>query len=62
MFSSYVANHTAPSDAWILFAALWTEVNFVGAKFVRSIPMAGWLSSTLQTLYVDRGNGGEAAI
>jgi hypothetical protein len=62
MFSSYVANHSCPADIWVLFVTFWTEMSFVAAKFVRSIPMAGWCSSILQTLYVDRGKGGASAI
>ena len=41
---------------------LWTETCFVGADFVRNIPLAGWLSTTLQTVYVSRGKAGQAAI
>lgn len=53
--STYVANHSGPMDTFTLQTALKGDVSFVGAEFVKNMPVMGFLSTMIQTIFVPRG-------
>ena len=53
--STYVLNHSGPMDIFTLQTALKGDISFVGAEFVRNMPIMGFLSTVIQTIFVPRG-------